>query len=76
MRLRLVRIGDHPTLTYAMEELAKYLHQMDKRFPVDEFVAKHYDEVVSDACECVALGVGLGVECSGEDHVRISIHTD
>ncbi|MBE6630583.1 MAG: DUF4838 domain-containing protein [Ruminococcaceae bacterium] len=73
MRLRLTKIGTHPTLAYATEELSRYIHLMDNRFPVDEFTCESYEEVQNDTCETVAIGVGLGVACGEEDHIRVSV---
>ncbi len=73
MRLRLTKIGHHPTLEYAMNELAKYIRLMDKKMPVDEFCADRYDEVTTDDCETVVLGEGIGVACGEDDHIRIDI---
>lgn len=73
MRLRITKIGTHPTLTYAMEELSRYLHLIDSRFPVDEFTCKDYGEVQNDVCETLALGVGLGVESSEDDRIHVSV---
>ncbi len=73
MRLRLTKIGTHPTLAYAMDELARYIHLMDKTFRVDEFTCEDYAEVQNDACETVVLGVGLGVECTEDDHIRVCV---
>ena len=73
MRLRLTRIGTHATLTYAMDELARYIHRMDPTLPVDEFVCESYEEVRRDSCATVALGVGLGVECAEDDRILVRV---
>lgn len=73
MRLRLTRIGTHPTLTYAMEELTRYIRLIDPRMPVDEFTCDSYEEVEQDACETVVLAVGQGVACGEDDRVRVCV---
>ena len=73
MRLRLTKIGTHPTIGYATDELARYIHMIDMSFPVDEFTCADHAEVQNDACESVVLGVGLGVACGEEDHIRVSV---
>ena len=57
VRVSITRIGAHATVGYAMEELVRYLHKMDKRLAIDEFAAAHYDEITADGCETVAIGV-------------------
>lgn len=73
MRLRLTKIGTHPTLTYATEELVKYLCLMDKGTAVDEFACDNYEEWKNELGETLALGVGLGVACDTDDCIRICV---
>lgn len=73
VRLSITRIGAHATVGYAMEELVRYLHKMDKRLAIDEFAVERYDEITADGCETVAIGVGLGVACSEDDRIRIAV---
>lgn len=73
MRLRLTKIGTHPTLTYATEELVKYLRLMDKSTAVDEFACEDHEEWKNEFGETLALGVGLGVACAADDCIRICV---
>ena len=73
VRVSLTKIGAHATVTYAMEELVRYLHKIDKRLAIDEFAVDRYDEITADGCETVAIGVGLGVACGEDDCIRIAV---
>ena len=47
MRIRIGKIGSHPTVNYAVEELWKYLKQMDPTLAPDLLSYEQYDPAVS-----------------------------
>lgn len=47
MRIRIGKIGSHPTVDYAVEELWKYLKQMDPTLAPDLLSYEQYDPAVS-----------------------------
>lgn len=73
MRLSFTRIGYHPTVEYALDELTRYIHIMDSKVNIDEFCTDSYDALKSEADKTLALGVGLGIEASEDDRIRISV---
>lgn len=54
MQIRIGKIGSHPTVVYAVEELWKYLKQMDPTLVPDLLSYEHYDPAL-----CQTLWVGL-----------------
>lgn len=71
MRLRVTKIGSDATVTYALEELSKYLCRMDATLRIEEFVCTTYEEYCKEKTNSIVLGVGIGVE---EDAVDDKIH--
>lgn len=43
-RIRIARIGNNPTVRFAVQELTKYLKQMDPKLMVDLLIAPVYDD--------------------------------
>ena len=75
MRLRLTKIGDHPAVAYALEEVAKYIHRMDRTLAIDEFSADDYQTIAEDTCDTVVFAVGLGVDESEDDHILVDVES-
>ena len=46
--ITLAKIGTHQTTAYTVEELARYLKMMDKKFFIDQRTYEKYDESVQD----------------------------
>lgn len=73
MRIRITKIGADLTVTYAIEELSKYLCRMDRSLRVEEFSCATYEEYCQEETDSILLGVGLGVD---EDLLDDKIHID
>ena len=74
MRLRITKIGTDVTVTYALDELSKYLCRMDHSLRVEEFQCATYEEYCEEETDSILLGVGLGVEENPlDDKIRIAI---
>ena len=74
MRIKITKLGSDITVTYASEELSKYLCRMDKSLRVEEFTCETYDEYSKEETDCILLGVGLGVEENSlDDKIHISV---
>lgn len=58
MRLRITRIGSDPTVIFALDELSKYLRQMDPTIRVEEFLCATYEEYILEPAHSVLIGVG------------------
>lgn len=71
MRLRVTKIGSDVTVTYAAEELSKYLCRMDSKLRVEEFFCSTYEEYCEEETHSIVLGVGIGVE---ENRIDDKIH--
>lgn len=74
MRLNITKIGSHPTLTYALDELVKYLKAIDKTVTVDEFACDDYSEIANGTLKTLTLAVGIGVENNTlDDRIKLSV---
>ena len=74
MRLRITKIGSDRTVTYAAEELSKYLCRMDRSLRVEEFLCDTYEEYCQEPTDSILLGVGIGVkENDLDDQIRIAV---
>ena len=74
MRLRITKIGSDMTVTYALEELSRYLCKMDHALRVEEFSCATYREYCEEETDCILIGVGLGVsESALDDKIHIDI---
>ena len=74
MRLRITKIGTDITVTYALDELSKYLCRMDHSLRIEEFQCATYEEYCEEETDSILLGVGLGVEEHPlDDKIRIAI---
>ena len=58
MRLRITKIGTDVTVTYALEELSRYLCRMDRSLRVEEFQCATYEEYYEEETDCILIGVG------------------
>jgi hypothetical protein len=73
MRLRLTKIGDHPAVTYALEEVAKYIHRMDRTLAIDEFSADDYKtiaDIIGKSESAVKMRVKKGRELFLENYKK------
>ena len=74
MRLRITKIGSDKTVTFATEELSKYLCRMDISLRVEEFSCATYEEYSKEETHSILLGVGLGVEENAlDDKIHIAV---
>lgn len=73
MRVRLTRIGNDKTVVFAMEEVSKYLHKINPRLYIDEFVCDSYEEYAREPADAILIGVGIGTETGFDDRIRIDV---
>ena len=62
--ITLAKIGKNETVSYAVEELARYLKMMDKGFFIDQRVYEEYDENVKNV---IWVGINGQVEENAKD---------
>lgn len=75
MRLRITKVGSDRTVTYAADELSRYLCRMDRTLRVEEFLCDTYEEYCREQTDSILLGVGIGVkENDFDDQIQISVN--
>lgn len=67
MRLKITKIGSDATVTYATDELSRYLCRMDNALRVEQFLCGDYKEYCEEETNSIVIGVGIGVEKNALD---------
>lgn len=62
MRLKITKISSDPTITYAADELSRYLCLMDRTLRVEQFLCGSYEEYCEEETESILVGTGINVE--------------